>query len=108
MVVVRRRGRFHAARQRVDLAVACGRASLSRPLFGRGGLQVRVTSQDPGGRVRFVVRRIGRKPARGVRPDRASGPSPLSVRLRLAPGAWRVTVYVHGRRIGSLVARRPR
>ena len=107
-VVVLRRGRFRAAPQRLDLAAACGHASLSAPIFGRGGLTVRISSSDTGGAVRFVAQRLGRKSARGVRPDRARGLSPLTARLRLAPGTWRVTVYVHGRRVGALVARRPR
>src|SRR4051794_16265328 len=107
VTVVRRHGRFRAGAGRLDLAARCGRAALSSPVFARGGLTVDISTPEPGGAVRLVARRIGR-PVRGVRPDRASGRSPLRVRLRLAPGTWRVGIYIHGRRVGTLVARRPR
>ena len=108
-VVVRRRlGRFHRVRGRLDLATSCARASLSGPLFARGGLRVRVVPVQPGAGVRIVARRVGHSQASGVRPDRVRGRSRVRARLRLAPGTWHVAVAVGGRHLGTLVARRPR
>jgi hypothetical protein len=107
VVVTRRHGRFRRGPGPIDLAAGCGRASLSAPLFGRGGLTVRISSVDTAGAVSLVATRIGRR-HRGVRPDRVRGTPPLTARLRLAPGTWHVAITIHGRRIGTLVARRPR
>ena len=107
VVVVRRGGRFRGSNARIDLASSCARASLSAPLFGRGGLTVRVSTSNTAGAVTAVARRIGRTP-KGVRPDRVKGTSPVVARLRLKPGTWRVTVSVRGKKVGTLVARRLR
>lgn len=100
-----RGGRFRSAPQRLDVVRSCARASLTRALFDRRGLRVVVVPSDPEAKVGIVARRGHGRPRH---PDRVVRTSLVRARLSLPRGTWRVSVTVGGRRIGTLVARRPR
>ncbi len=95
----RARGRWRSL-PAVERTTRCARAEVTRPLFGRYGLVVRVSPSAAGERVTLVARR-GRST---VRRSLGTGGSE---RLRLGHGTWRVTVRAGGREVGTLTARRP-
>jgi hypothetical protein len=107
-VVRVRGGRFRRAPQRVEAVRSCARASLNRALFDARGLRVLVVPTDPKARVTIRALRSGAARGRPVRPDRVVRTSLVRARLLLGRGTWRVTVTAAGRRVGTLVARRPR
>jgi hypothetical protein len=107
-VVAVRGGRFRKAPQRLDAVRSCARAALSQALFDGRGLRVVVVPTDPKAKVDIRALRAGKHRGKPVKPDRVVRTSLVRARLLLGRGTWRVTVTVAGRRIGTLVAQRPR
>jgi hypothetical protein len=105
VAAVRRHGRFVTAHGRIDIVSSCGRADVAAPLFGPPGLVVHATGPAPGDHIALSARRVSGGPRRTLA---AGGQTPLTATLGLGHGTWHVSVRVRGRRIGTLVARRPR